>query len=224
MTDNAEMLTLLQLADSAFPSGAVSFSSGLEALAADGLVGEAEYAEFLLDTLRHRWDPFDRVYLTRSLSAADDAQRCKVDCDLDASTFIAEARRASRRAGMALLGTWARLGMPAAQDYRALVHAGRGRGHLAVAQGLVYSASGLGRAASEAASCWSLLTGLTGAAIRLGVVGSLSAQAALVHIRPHVAALLAEPMSADRDPHAWTPLQDIAFARHAHAELRLFAS
>lgn len=219
-----EILALLQHADSSFPAGSVSFSSGLETLVQEGLVTHTRFADFLLDTVRDRWNCFDRMYVVRSVAANDDAQRQDLDIDVELSTFGAEARASSRRAGMALLGTWARLSSPAAVHYRQLVLSGSTPGHLPVVQGLIYAEHQLGRPACEAASCWSLLTGLTGAGVRLGLVGHLAAQMAVMHVRPAVAELLAEPVPDDAVPHSWTPVHDIAMSRHALAELRLFAS
>ena len=59
--DSRGLLATLQHADSFFPSGAVSFSWGLEALRADGLVQSADdVALFAAGQLRHRWATADR--------------------------------------------------------------------------------------------------------------------------------------------------------------------
>ena len=49
-------LAALQFGDSFFPSGAVSFSLGLETLHADGIVTDAaSLEEFLTDQVMERW-------------------------------------------------------------------------------------------------------------------------------------------------------------------------
>ena len=61
MSAAADQLALLQHGDSFFPSGAVSFSWGLETLAEDGRVATAaDVAAFLEGQLRWRWATCDR--------------------------------------------------------------------------------------------------------------------------------------------------------------------
>jgi urease accessory protein len=214
-------------ADPAFAAGAGSFSSGLETLVADGFVTDAAtLTAFLVDAVRLRWNRFDRVLLVRShgIGAADDDGRREVDREAELSTVGAAARAASRRAGIALLGTWARLGLLDAARYRDLARRTPGAGHLAVAQGLVHRAHELTLAESEALACWALLSSSASGAIRLGVVGHRAAQNALLDARRAVEPLLAEPVHPDAVPEAFTPVTDIAVERHALSDLKLFVS
>ncbi|GAA2225517.1 hypothetical protein N1031_04510 [Herbiconiux moechotypicola] len=220
---------LLQ-ADPAFASGATSFSSGLETLVADGFVTDADtLTRFLTDSVALRWNTFDRVVLVRSHALgldtprSDDA-RLALDRETEITTPGERARSASRRAGIGLLGTWARLGSLAAARYRDLARSTTGCGHLAVAQGLVHAEQGVSLADSEAVACWALLSGQASSAVRLGVVGHRAAQTALLEARRLVEPLLAHPVAADAVPHAFTPVTDIALERHSLAELKLFAS
>jgi urease accessory protein len=213
---------LLLHSDPAFGSGATSFSSGLETLAADGLVdGRDGLVAVMLDAVRLRWNTFDRVFLARSHAAAADA-RTALDREVEVSMLGAAARTASRRSGIALLGTWQRLGHQAAADYRRTALVTPGAGHLAVAQGLVWAELDL--ADAEALACWALLTTLASSAVRLSVVGHRGAQEALVEVERRIAPLLAVPADLDAVPHAFTPVQDVAVERHRLAEMTLFAS
>jgi urease accessory protein UreF len=77
--DSRALLAALQHADSFFPSGTVSFSWGLEALRADGLVRTAEdVTQFIAALLRHRWATGDRPILAAAHATGDDleAVRC----------------------------------------------------------------------------------------------------------------------------------------------------
>jgi hypothetical protein len=88
--DSRSLLAALQHADSFFPSGAVSFSWGLEALRADGLVRTAnDVALFIAGLLRHRWATGDRPLLAaapamiwkRSARSINSRKRWRMSCE-----------------------------------------------------------------------------------------------------------------------------------------------
>lgn len=218
-------LAMLQISDTAFPSGALSFSSGLERLVADGIVRDNEDVFHLLcGFLTHKWNTFDRVFMLRSLGLTDSVQRAQLDSEVEISTLSDADRVSSRRAGRALLGSWARIGVTECDSYRKTVNDSPTLGHLCIVQGLVYQCSGLTRQAAELVSCWSVISGMTSAAVRLDLVGYLSAQLILTRIRPLVVSLLSEPAAEHQIPHAWAPLVDIAMMRHQFSDSRQFAS
>lgn len=222
--DPAFLLLLLQHGDSAFPSGAFAFSWGLEGLAADGLVtGPDDVTAMLEDQLRHRWATADRIALRRAYAARSLDEVAAVDEEVELTTLAAPLREGSRRAGQALLGVHARLGTPSAAEYRARLDPARA-GHLAAVQGLVWSRLGLPLPAAEALSAWGLVSAVTSAAVRLGLLGHLQAQSRQATLRPLVALLLADEPAPDAAMHAFTPLADIALARHAGRDVRLFAT
>ncbi|MDQ1106050.1 urease accessory protein UreF [Nocardioides zeae] len=216
---------LLLHADPAFGAGAASFSSGLETLAADGLLtGPEQLVDVMLAAVRLRWHTFDRVFLARShaLGSGEVEARLDLDREVEVSMVGEAARVASRRSGTALLGTWQRLHHEAAATYRRRVLAEEGTGHLGVAQGLVWA--DLPLADAEALSCWAVLTACASSAVRLAVVGHRGAQEALVEVERRVAPLLAAPVDAAAVPHAFTPVHDVAIERHARSDVKLFAS
>jgi urease accessory protein len=222
---SSDHLALLLHGDPAFASGAASFSSGLETMVADGWVtSKDELVAMMVGAIRCRWNTFDRVFLGRASRAGDQDELAEVDRELEVSMLGASARSASRRAGVALLGAWTRLGREEVARYRERVLAVGEGGHLSVAQGFVYSANGLDLRAAESLSCWAVLAGYASGAVRLGVVGHRSAQLALLEASGVIGELLASPVDPAATPCAWTPLLDIAIERHANAELRLFAS
>ena len=217
----ARLLLALQHGDTAFPGGQFAFSWGLEGLAADGkLRGEAALSDTAMEQLHRRWASFDRVALRRA--HADPAAACDVDAEVECMTLVATARAGSRQAGRSLLGVHARLGTGGAADLRARVAAGTTPGHLCVVQGVVGRGLGLDMATTETLAAWSLISGLASAAVRLGLIGRLAAQALLTRLGTQAADILADPPPARM--HAFTPLTDIAMARHAARDLRLFAT
>ena len=212
MAPDAEtLLTALQFADSAFPSGSFAFSWGLEGLAADGFAdGAADVAAITEEQLRHRWNTMDRLLLRRSHGAASVAERAAIDRDAETATLSAPMRTGSRRAGRALLGMSARLGHEQARSYREATHADARLGHLAVVQGIVFEAAGLPLPLAEMLSGWSVVNGLASAAMRLGMIGHVEAQTMAVSLRPILAELLAATPRETARLSAFTPLAEIA--------------
>jgi len=222
------MLATLQYGDSFFPSGAVSFSLGLETLCEDGVIkGEAAVGAFVVEQVHHRWATADRGFLTEAYEAAteDDLARAVVaDMLQDAMTWPDELRDGSRRSGAALLGVHTRLGTPQAETYRRMVRSGDAPGHLAVVQGILMRGAGLTLAQAEAVAAYGLCAALLGASLRLGQIGHIGAQTLLTSLRPAIAEMLESPAPSLDQVASYTPLADVAVMRHAHQTTRLFAN
>ena len=219
-------LAALQFGDSFFPSGAVSFSLGLEMLHADGIVADAAgLEEFLTDQVVERWASSERAFLAAAYRASPDWPAvAEIDALQEAMTLPRELREGSRKGGAALLGVHARMGTPGAADYRARLREGNAHGHLPVVQGLVLKGSGLDLARAEAVSLHGLCATILGAALRLGLIGHLDGQIMLRELRPRMAALLARPAPGVHEASAYAPLADVAAARHEKAPVRLFSN
>lgn len=221
MTASSRTALLLH-ADPAFAAGAGSFSSGLETLVADGWVtSPAELAVLLDEALVHRWNSFDRVFLNQAYGCHELDELLALDTDVDVHLIGEAARKASRRAGRALLGVWARLGDPLSSHVRAAIPAGA---HLPVAQAVVAQARGLGLRDAEALSGWQVVSSYSSSAVRLGAAGHRSIQELMTRASGRLDELLGLPVPDGARPTAWTPKHDIAAERHRHSDLRLFAS
>lgn len=211
-------------ADPLFAAGAGSFSSGMEALAVDGLLETPQQvADVVQQTLTRRWNPFDRVFLARGW-ASNRHRLSEVDDLVEISTIGQAARRASKRAGLAMLGTWERLGDRDAAEYREAVLHGRAHGHLSVVQACIYRGQGLAQGSAESLSCWTLLSAMVSAALRLGLIGHRDGQRILLESGEAIEPLLEQPVDPEATPTAWTPMLDIAIERHEANSARLFAS
>ena len=228
--DVASDLAALQFGDSFFPSGAVSFSLGLETLYADGIVVDAAtLEEFLTDQVTDRWATSERAFLAAAHRACPDwlgleTAVAEIDALQEAMALPRELREGSRKGGAALLGVHARMETPGAQAYRARLRAGEAHGHLAVVQGVVLAGSGLDLARTEAVSLHGLCATILGAALRLGLIGHLDGQIILRGLRPRMAALLARPAPRLDEAFSYAPLADVAAARHEEAAVRLFSN
>jgi urease accessory protein len=219
------LLTILQHADSAFPSGGFAFSNGIEGLAAmHGGLDRGRLTDVVTMILRHRWATSDRIAVALAHRADGDLDDiAEIDRAVEAATFAEPLRSGSKRNGNALLAAHTRLATRGAAELRSLIDAGTAHGHLSVVQGFVWCASGLSETDAIAVSGYSTAAGLIAAAVRLGCVGAVEAQAVLSAILPQIDAL-ALPVPSDAAIESFMPWVDAAAARQARAHLRLFAS
>lgn len=230
------LLSLLQLSDSAFPSGRYTLSYGLETLVQSGhLTAPAAVSTLttlLCDSIRRGVAPSDGAALAcvhRALGSHGEIDLeliARVDLRLTAVKLSREGREASARTGRAVLATaTAAFGESPLDRYAERVTQGRSPGNHAVVVGLL--GAGLGVPCLEAliGELYAYASGWAAAAIRLGLVNHRAAQAVLHHARPALAAAARDALDRDIDQiSSCTPLLDAMAMRHEQAELRLFAS
>jgi urease accessory protein len=226
MSDVAATLAVLQFGDSLFPSGAVSFSWGLEGLAEAGVVTNADAAGgFVIGQLQARWSRFDRAVVVAAHRARMDLEAiAAIDDQVEIQTPAAELRSASRRMGEALLSVATRLGIADAASYRERVKRGAAQGHLAPMQGLIWGRAGLSEADAVALSAHSFCTGLLSAGIRLGCLTHIDAQRALIEARAEAARIAASPVPPLGELSSYGIEAEIAVMRHANNATRVFAN
>jgi urease accessory protein len=224
--DALSLLATLHQADSFFPAGGIAFSWGVEGLVASGAFPTgSDLAVFLRGQLEQRWAVFDRSALALAYHGAAELDAVvAVDRQVEAMTLARELREGSRRAGASLIGVHARIGTPGADEYRARIRSGAAPGHLPVMQGLTWRGAGLTLAQAEAASAHTFCVSLLGAAIRLGAIGHLHAQHALVGVRGELSQMLERPAFGMDQSHTFAPMIEIAAMRHEVQASRLFAN
>jgi urease accessory protein len=135
------LLRLLQLTDSAFPTGAFAHSFGLETYVARGLVHSATgLEEFISNTLLNALAPSDGVACVavyRAEERWEDVVR-ELAHRLTAMKTVSEFRQASRALGIRCLRTATEiLALPRAASYLAAIDAKILDGHLSLAYGLI---------------------------------------------------------------------------------------
>jgi urease accessory protein len=221
----SNLLTILQHADSAFPSGSFAFSNGIEGLAAmNAPLDRTGLQNVVAMALRHRWATSDRVAVALAHRAGDDFDKAaQIDQTVEAATLAEPLRSGSKRNGNALLAAHVRLGTQGAADLRSQIDAGKAHGHLPIVQGFVWRARGMSETDALAVSSYSTASGLIAAAVRLGRIGAVEAQAVLAALLPTIAELSA-PVAPDAKIESFVPWIDAATSRQARAHLRLFAS
>ena len=223
------MLSILQAiwqADGTFPSGSFAFSYGVEGVVArrSRLDGTA-LAELTTTIIRQRWATCDRIALVQAFRAAGGLHAiAAIDRDVEASTFGGTMRDGSRRNGGSFLASHARLGDAMALRLRDAVRAGICLGHIAVMQGAVWQAMGLDERLAQLASAYGVASGVTAAAVRLGAIGALEGQKVLRGCLPLIETLVSQPVPDDAELSSFVPFLEIAAARHARADLRLFVN
>ncbi|WP_024511875.1 urease accessory UreF family protein [Bradyrhizobium sp. ARR65] len=212
--------------DGAFPNGSFAFSYGIEgAIALRRDMSLRDFEALIEAMLKQRWAGYDRVAMLLSYRAHGDlAAIAMVDREVEASTLIEALRTGSRRNGASYLAAHARLGEPLAVALRDAVKAGDCCGHIAVMQGAVWSALGLGEPLSQLCSGYVAASGVITAAVRLGIVGALQGQGVLQRCLPLIEQLTAQDTADEVELMSFIPFLDIAAARHARADLRLFAN
>ncbi len=220
-----DLLTVLQHADSAFPSGSFAFSNGIEGLASLNAPLDRDGLQNVVTMfLHHRWATSDRVALSLAHRTDGDLDRVmEVDRAIDAATLCEPLRAGSKRNGNALLAAHVRLQTHGAVALRTLIADGKAHGHLPVVQGFVWRARGMSEPDAVAVSGYSTAAGLVAAAVRLGRIGAVEAQTVLASVLVTVADLLA-PVTPAAEIMSFMPWVDAAASRHARAHMRLFAS
>ena len=220
-----DLLTVLQHADLAFPSGSFAFSNGIEGLASLNAPLDRDGLQNVVTMfLHHRWATSDRVALSLAHRTDGDLDRVmEVDRAIDAATLCEPLRAGSKRNGNALLAAHVRLQTHGAVALRTLIADGKAHGHLPVVQGFVWRARGMSEPDAVAVSGYSTAAGLVAAAVRLGRIGAVEAQTVLASVLVTVADLLA-PVTPAAEIMSFMPWVDAAASRHTRAHMRLFAS
>jgi len=251
------LLDLLQLADSSFPAGGFAFSNGLESMAKLGYVKTWDDFRDYLGCHLEQLISAEMPFLASAFAAASapgpasdppcgSALREKDDFgakedsaakedfaaiaqEWDAWVFLPASRRASLSQGQ----SWIRA-MEAAYDIPAMAalrpwFAARGIPlHFLMAFAAALRASGFGFSDAQSLLLHMSLRDQLGAAVRLGLIGSLQAQR--LH-REHILAgesLLATRSARIRAGHACAertaPMIELAQASHPHLYSKLFQS
>jgi len=232
------LVSLLQLSDSAFPSGRYTLSYGLETLVQSGHLAApaavSTLSSLLCDSVRWGVGPSDGAALAcahRALGPDGDVDLeliAQVDLRLTAVKLSREAREASARTGRAVLATaTAAFGTSLLDPYAERVKQGRSPGNHAVVVGLLGAGLGVPCLEMLVGELYAFASGWAAAAVRLGLVNHRAAQALLHHARPVLAAVAHEALDRPVNVNqisSCTPLLDVMAMRHEQAELRLFAS
>jgi urease accessory protein len=217
------LFLLLQLADSAFPTGAFAHSGGLEAARA---LGEVDGPEALERYARAAlWNAGTLALPFVAAAHREPSRLAELDARCDATLASHVANRASRAQGQALLrGAAAALGGEVA-GLAERARRERLAGHLAPAHGAVLKVAGADRGEAERLFLSGALRSLVAAAVRLGAAGPLEGQALQARLADEAERVaMACGGRAPDDAAASDPLVDLFQMHQDRLYSRLFQS
>lgn len=228
--DPAAFLASLQLADSALPIGRFAHSGGLEALLRhDAAVQERELVELVAAVVLDAVGPLDGTAVAeahRASSRSDLDALVELDRRVTARKLTPASRLASTTCGRRLASLVPLLTErePAA-GYAARIAAGEADGNLAVVEGALLAALGVGCHEAVLVELRSAAAALLSAAVRLGRLSALRAQAALRELEPALVDSAREALSLPADGmRSFAPELEIHALAHRRDDARLFAT
>ncbi len=238
MTSSEALLTALRLSDSMLPVGTYTASYGVEQYLNEGKIDTAAELGDLIDGYLHGViGPAEIVALGhayRSAAAGGLEGVLAADERLAATTLPAEFRDSSTKAGGKLLQLLDEIedGLFAPTDtaqligkYTAACEDGRTRGHYPVVLGVVCQQASLGCREAALVSAYGSVTGLLGAAQRLGRFGHTAIQALLLRLFPVMEDICDRYYETDLTAMcSFAPLADVMGMAHERADRRLFMS
>jgi len=224
MTANPVAWRILQIADSAFPTGGFAHSSGLEAAMHLGEAATPERLDAYLQNLLWNAGNASMPYVAAAYDRPSDVWT--LDARIDAFLTSHVANRASRTQGRSFVATCARvfdepeLGLLGAQSRAREVKV-----HFAPVLGAATAALALGRRDALALYLFLTLRGAASAAVRLGIVGPYEAQRVQQRHGSTMDTVLERCASLRPEQAATTaPLPDLFGATHDRLYARLFQS
>jgi urease accessory protein len=217
-----DVLTIWQLADSAFPTGGFAHSSGLEAAWQAGEVASPDALDRFVRAVL--WQT-GRGLLPLASAAHIDPHRLE-ELDELCHVFLTNivASRASCVQGRAFAATCARV-WPGESTTALESRVRRVHGHHAPIFGAALSLLGIPLRTTQQLFLYASLRGLASAAVRLGIIGTFAAQRLQVECAGELGLILERCAGLrDADIAQTAPILDLLQAGHDRLYSRLFQS
>jgi urease accessory protein len=227
MTTPAQLLAMMQLTDSLFPTGAFTHSNGLETYVQQGTVQDADSLYALLATrLLHGIARSDMIAVHCAMNARDEQAIQELDERLSAMKTAKEGRDASIKVGKQMLrGALTLMDDPALSRYQQAISTGQCAGHHAIVHGLVYAAQGIDPQTALLAFAYGQTAGQISAAVKLMPIGQTRAQQVLYALIPTMQQAVEIALTSSTDEmQSFTPALEIHTMQHQYLFRRLFSS
>ena len=234
--NNSALLTLLQLVDSFFPTGAFAHSFGLETYVQRGLVtDQPSFEEFLRASMHAGIRNTDAVALALAYKSGLEYDKDPVasintitdlDARLTAMKLPRESRNGSVQVGKQFLRNARKLVTNAALDeYEKRVRLKVCAVHHSVAYGLVAAATSIELPVALLGYLHAYVVGQVSAAVRLIPIGATEGQLTIRALHPDLLQIAEYAQNAKLDNlGAFTPGIDIRSMQHERLYSRLFIS
>ncbi len=216
---------LLQVADSAFPTGAFAYSNGLEALARAGRFPDAVALETYLETCLRQAEGFDLAFIVAAHESGEENSFAELCLTWDAFYWNQNIRKASLRQGRACLNLLCELfPNPGLEALKTNADANQWTLHFALALGRSLSLMGI----SRMETCWVYLHGLVrdqvAAVVRLGLLGPRTAQSMQAGVLAQSLKRIGEGLNLPTPKNAWrtAPLIEVGQGGHEFLYSRLY--
>ena len=232
MTIHSHDFSLMQLADSFFPSGMFGTSSGLEAAVKSGRIKTPQdVADFVLKQIAFQMIPCDCIILSRVFDAAKRnnlSDAAAADRIYYVMKQVEESRMASVRSGRQLLECviFAARNAAFAKKFRSLIVKEKTPGTYPACLAIASLSLGLPKKSALRLFLYGYTISVTGAAVRLGIIQHFEAQKTLVGLNPEMEKAIDSMDSSDGSDFVWqfTPLTEIMQMHHERDSLKMFVT
>lgn len=185
-----DILTMMQLCDSMFPSGLFSTSNGIESMYLAGDITSATDLErFCAAYLQNQVGPTDCVASAqayRHAAAHDTVGLARLDQKITAMKTIQESRKAYRRSGMQTARCVANFIQHETLSWYVQHISDAGRGSHPVAVGVCCYAMNLDGKMAPLATSYGFVTTSMGAGLRLGIIHHIESQQIMHALQPNI--------------------------------------
>ncbi len=188
---STEFLSMMQLSDSFFPAGTYTMSNGIEALSKRKKISTEELQKLIATHLERQVGPADCCALGAAYECAaksDIAGVLQADSALFSIKLVEEVRIASARSGANLVRCVAAFSDDKVlAEYEKVVAEKNAAGLYPVALAVACTALEIPKKQAGLMFLYSFCVGMTGAALRLGIIDHVSAQKMLHQLKPAIA-------------------------------------
>lgn len=224
-----DLLHIMQLSDSFFPTGMYTMSNGLETLFYQNKIRGMEHLQTLIEScMKMQIGVADCIALGNTIDAANASaikSVIEIDQTLYAMKLVREIREASIRSGIQLINcidlfTKDNL----LNKYKTVIKQKKASGVYPVALGVVSSIFGISKRNASQILLYTFAVSLVGAALRLGMINHNEGQAIIHTLKPTINVVSENVNKPLREMWQFFPALEIAQMVHERIESKMFVT